>query len=732
MAKGDLHIISTKHLPKENVLLIHYSVNTTGAWIYTLCHCGYRGVCKNDWTIMIPNHQHPLHTDARVSQPLFVLQSGQNGTFAWNYGGIVGVSPQDFASSHSYLVQLTMMDLNVCSGSGPPGGPILNKTGIVSGYIGKGGPDIKGNRESPAKVPPPGGPRPPKAVPFFSGDPTSGPPEYIIPIGTTTHPGGNKFGLGSSNTPRSTPSVSVRLDQFNSAYKPLANILEGGLNYSILKPIDNINRNFGNLTTEAKNLAELKGGPGFQFGRQGGPGAQEFTRNPVDGDEVSKQQSIIQGRDLYSDRAANFDEDVDFPVAENVSLGIDLDPYTELGPNKLAINQESILLSAKSDSDRKFGGGPVERLASTTVDSDVAIGNTYIIVTSDYVVRGEQLGVTSSFIPDQGSEIYVSGVLTIVDTNGIAYDIYSLGVTLSTSELPAHMNKAVRTDILPEGKATVSAVYKDRKGLVAGIATTQITIIQPSTEVDEGVVDTYQGRKVGDISQSLRDLTQVGEDSIDLVVDRQINLIVNKISDSNNSSFVVLPLDAITENRGMSMSVYDLALVTEDFLTRPKNLPLVQTGPVIYSSTTPTLVNGTPTYEDEHILGHVPVPLSVDTTMFRLRKEGKVEDESLFVRLYLHTNHTLRPTTRTSLVRSGTEVTLVYSVPFAAEAIRLVVKGFTLDSLPETNTYYTSTTNVQGEVTFAGVTAKAENYISLLYTPYNLANNQFYSEVLGV
>lgn len=101
-------VTEIKHIEWAKRLIIKFFVPeppfdpSKGGWIYLLPRCGYRGVCDDDWIIMDPNWQHPLHSD-NISAP------GEN-TFVWDYGGVHGLDPKAFDAEHSYVVQIACID----------------------------------------------------------------------------------------------------------------------------------------------------------------------------------------------------------------------------------------------------------------------------------------------------------------------------------------------------------------------------------------------------------------------------------------------------------------------------------------------------------------------------------------------------------------------------------------------------------------------------------------------
>lgn len=97
-----------EHIPWAKRIIIDFYVTVgpsdpaKGGWVYLLSSCGYRGVCDDEWIVMEPNWQHPLHSDT-------IIAPGDN-KFVWDYLGVQGLNPQDFDSEHSYVVQIACVD----------------------------------------------------------------------------------------------------------------------------------------------------------------------------------------------------------------------------------------------------------------------------------------------------------------------------------------------------------------------------------------------------------------------------------------------------------------------------------------------------------------------------------------------------------------------------------------------------------------------------------------------
>lgn len=146
-----VNITSLENLPLEQTLLIRYNILCTGTWYLAELLTAYRNVCDTGWTIMYPNHQHPQHTDL----PITLNTPNYSATFAWNYGGIPGIDPEDFDETHSYLVQIGLFNY-YCLNTGEPSGGATGQnpvTGQQSGVY-TGGGTATGGPGIPIPIPP--------------------------------------------------------------------------------------------------------------------------------------------------------------------------------------------------------------------------------------------------------------------------------------------------------------------------------------------------------------------------------------------------------------------------------------------------------------------------------------------------------------------------------------------------------------------------------------------------
>lgn len=791
MSNKHLTLYKTVHLPKEKTLLIHYGVQETGSWIYSLCHCGYRGVCDDNWTIMIPNHQHPQHTDARPEQRMYVAQGGRKGIFAWNYGGIKGVASEDFDADHSYLVQLTVQkDCSTIPPSGGGGQPTgTKKTGVNTGQTGKGVRTVT-SRTGPTKPPFGGGPPvpapiPPIGPPIIVGGPGTNYNPTIVPGTTTTAAPNHRSPIGVTLPPSESVIVgSIR--EMSNTTAPISNVLypntkintvEGitqrGLNYRMkdLNPVTSeaveqqsrLTNPPGVDPTEApgdainkRGFHQVRGswvfGDGKEFAKGGGPGPENGLGNTViDMASFYSSQKLRMGREHSPNGPNQNNPGVNFPVVSSLPLrpgfANEEPKVLDQEHQDLILNANSASLGADAPIQSRYAADRPAPTTPQTIDSGEN-GETILVVSSLTVQQGSKLNVSTMFIPSTpGVIIPVRGSLIATDSMEQSYTISEMDLTSSSTAQPAGIAADIRTDLFALGRLSLTAIFRDTNQKTVGIATQETSIIQPSAEQSDTEIDTYRDIKRDDLSEGLRNLTQVATTPIDLIIPAkgERTLILNRPnapSDAintllTNMSIVVAPKVIGVVDTGMHAAMYDMH-TTSDY-TRIGD-SAVSTGPgstqaakrygtrFLYTST-PTLVNKKPVFEDEHIIGHVPVSAEASQILLNISKFGAAAYQDNDVQVFIHRDLELWNTTRNTVpVRTGGTVTLSYDTPFSSETVKLLVIGFQPDSVPETIDFHAAETDTNGTATFRNVTATREQYISLLSYPYRVGKDEFYTE----
>lgn len=802
MAPGDLTIHRTTHLPREKSLLIHYGLVETGNWIYSLCHCGYRGVCHNEWTIMIPNHQHPQHTDARAGQRLIVSRGGRQGIFVWNYGGIQGVSSEDFQSDHSYLLQLTVQkDCSSISGGNSGSSPSVSyKSGSASPtFTGKGGPI--GPKRAPPKPPFGGGPPTPNPGCGVPPDEGWGGPGYgsvapVVPrvLGPTSTivppiniPGGGEH-LASPAVPvgiiRDIPTM-VRPISLYSNINGLVQIRTRGLQYRSKDPRlpGGLNNFFGGPEggggfgggsmlgsrgdpgeddTEPDNWQDINllgyhsppeswlFGDGNEHAKEGDPDPhQAVANNVVDLAKYNEADKVTQTREHKPDGSREDNVGLNFPVITALPLrpGGQTDGLVLVGEEPSAISLDAISSSLGSDSlpSRVFAQEGPAPVSSYTVDSGEN-GETILVLGADQVVQGEKLNISSIFLPPvPDAVIPVTAILVATDSIGSSYTLKTTGTIEASFLSPAGITADIRTDKFSLGKLSITAIYRDNNKKTVGIKSETTTVLQAVAESSGDVIDSYTALQRHDISEGLRNLTQVGETAIDLILpqggERSLLLVpLDPSLASNDASLVLSSKYVSTEEIGLIATIFDPATSSEadrigtrlpNIFASPVDTQSVKKpGDIILKATGPVLVQGHPAFTNEHLLGHTPVNTLLDEVVLNIARFGLSDYGSVNLDLYLHKKLKLRATSRTALTRTGADVSVTYNTPFVTETVKLLIVGFRSDDLPDTVTFIDGITNVNGAVTFGTVTAQREHYISLVSYPYRLGKDEFYTELL--
>ena len=280
-----IRINSVENLPVEQTLLIHYTILCTGTWELAQLLTAYRNVCEDSWTVMYPNYQHPRHSDF----PIVVTYAGTPATFAWNYGGIQGISAENFDESHSYLTQLSIFNYNcyftgqepepsgtgtgqdpqlpgmsgeppITGSSGGGGGSPRTPSGPTPPNPGNGTPPLGNSKiqnNSPASDPPRQDPRPSGII--FGSNGVSNLSEIIDPTiyrstNRTINPNLELNSIvGGLNTQSVSPEVIGSIQVPYGAYQQINTVDPG-----VSSPEQNIGRPLGrqqSLTTQSPGIS---------------------------------------------------------------------------------------------------------------------------------------------------------------------------------------------------------------------------------------------------------------------------------------------------------------------------------------------------------------------------------------------------------------------------------------------------------------------------------------------
>lgn len=495
-----ISITSLENLSEESTLLIHYNILCTGTWHLAQLSTAYRNVCDVEWTIMYPNHQHPRHTDF----PITVTNPSFPATFAWNYGGIQGISSENFDQYHSYITQLSIFNYD-CYNTGEPIEPGLTgeieATGEPTGYPGEetggggpgGGPTGPGGPGTPG-VPGPGSPSYPEnpnngdgsnpagidVPPYNPGEPPFGQPS--LPNTPGTGPGGtiidNPNGTGRIIEEGQSPVRDIRglNDRLGEIISRPSEVLPGA--------ITNPNVIFQS-STRSVAIPSIPGTIGTQQ-----PGTIDINTTTIDGGGTVNgglSTSVLESRPVgtnpsnqISIPASNFNDYIDISVgAHEVIIGEPLlvsclmVPPSDLSARMEVYLQDtvsSILIGAtpyvnvspsvpltcgSSTYTNYFNIGPLILLCKVFCNEQVVGVKSLLISNIESINEGatQSAGVTNTEVP---TTITNHGGMSVEPINVYIPNNQSVNLILSSPEVIDEVSAVLKTKYLSEDKYSLT------------------------------------------------------------------------------------------------------------------------------------------------------------------------------------------------------------------------------------------------------------------------------------
>jgi len=414
---------------------------------------------------MYPNHQHPRHSDF----PITVTQAPHPATFAWNYGGIQGISAQNFDEQHSYLVQLSIFNYDCFNtGSQTGGGTGIGNTGggEPTGQ-GTGQPNNPGGGPPVTSIPPPtnppwpghGHPGTPEIVPGHGGR-GSRPPTQ--PLGRIPGP------PGEPNT--WTPGGYVPPGQPGTSGEP-----------SGQQPFWNVNVNIYPEPNEPVEPTVL--------------GTQVEITNPVNTEPNYTLGSIEFERPSENTPGGTTNPNLVFtsvgrspaiPGEPSTNIGLD-QPNGEVNANTVnAPNEGSIpgMLSTKIVGDKFTNNNQTNQVNTSNLEHNALMD---VLVANDTVTRGEPIVISCVFTPPVAMQAMAE--VTIQDGN-LNIPVVSTDVLMATPESPLTCGISTTSSQYSLGEVVVTCTVRDATGQVIGIKSVLVAIIE---EVNDG---TFQSSKV--------------------------------------------------------------------------------------------------------------------------------------------------------------------------------------------------------------------------------------------
>ena len=482
-----IDIIGVEHLPLENTLLISYNITCSGTWNILQNDSAYRNVCDDFWTVMYPNTQHPRHTDFPIS---VASNSSIQGTFAWNYGGIQGIGAENFDPMHSYLVQLGIYNLDCDSTTQTGGGGGGGTTGGGGGTTGTtgGGTSLPGGRP-PRNPPVPGIPDPPTPVVIrVPASPVD--PGVSIPPGGG---GGGSTGVSGRQQYIPTTPVFVENNHIPDLDPTLVTISASPTNpfrtevgYQIPPRV---------ITTTTQPISVENGGSIIFNGNS--------TSFPTNGATLNVQVSNIPTVNTWPSNISNtvFGQSNPNVILPNENNGgnivieyPDLNPaigsiptrvtQDDLSETNIDVSLNTYSMYGNTDGNLSrfnYDAIKVDNQASSVslryldTSSILSASTAAIKVSSDDIIQGEALFVSTLFKTPDGVEVYGHSELWLIDSQNRNILVKSTSDSIfSTSSIACK----ITTYQSPVGPNTLLLLVKDSSGKVIGI-TSKKFIIRP-------------------------------------------------------------------------------------------------------------------------------------------------------------------------------------------------------------------------------------------------------------
>lgn len=699
-------ITNIDHLPNETTILIRYVIGCTGTWDLEQSLTAYRSVCDTDWTLMSPNYQHPQHTDL----PITITSPGYNATFAWNYGGIPGISSEDFNPSRSYLTQIALYNLD-CYYTGNPsntGSTTGSSTGSTTGNGSNtgGGPII-----IPIDPALPGYPRPTDPPIYVRIDPTWPDPDVGVVVGgsepdpnvgVSTDPVDPATGLSTGVTTGNqnqdpyyepTPSVGVliptntdpnigvistntvivspSLVQYNQLYSQT--------NTAVTAPIPNIY-----VQTNTTGVSATRPN-GTQVGTVD---PMTYTQTYVSTNSVNTSQNNtgpIRTKYIFNKAV------IDSPVLSNQD-----------NTNGLERNL--------------FGSTPMERVIGTSLDP-----NSYVDIRTPHlnVFKGSPIPISVVAYPSTPTicklEVYVQDSKTSIRIGSTDYSLIS-------EDNPAKYGTSFKSGLLTIGTALFTAKVIDLNGNTVSVKTISVSNLDKNNNTTSGTHSNRTNISYQDLPSRLSNystskLYQVNT-TLDLLTTKYI-IFTKGLYSSNSLSF-------ITKANNTTDQIF-VKVYSSDGAVYPIDGSgvLIQNSIIRVNTSDRVKLNGTYWFPETHNVGFLNSNVSDSEIIVEIAPSYPIRSTSAI--LYISENYTLRNPS-IAVFNSGNLIS--GTIPYALEDCGLIVYGKTPGFIGNTYNIHKATSNRAGSITFSNVNIlKGEYYAIFTKTNgiYNPHNNIIYS-----
>ena len=755
-----VNINSTENLPEENTLLIHYTISCSGTWDLVQNSTAYRNVCDDRWTVMYANIQHPLHYDF----PITVGDSPIAGAFAWNYGGIQGISAENFDPLHSYLVQIGIYNrdcgltgVTTGSNTGTGGGGGSEETGISTGGGGSGGGGGGDPPDSDFPIPPypggfpngstssvdPGGDSSPPngGLPRRGGEGLSGDEQVIIDGYGPIVYSGLKFptvitGIDLSpelgNSPLSSRQRAYVEDIINpiSQRPPIIPHIEVTQEGGISLVNQNLrgegwNTDIGiekprRISTQVAEISDLI------LSQIESP----FMRTP-NGVQVggsNQTNSVI----AIGTRSSAYSSQPGLSIADKQQ-----NPSLDLGANLAdnIANSPGLLTKLNFGSPSATENSTELRYLNTS--SIIPQAKTLIEIPIDDIPRGEILFVSSSFIPPEFlPETFLTLDLWITTPDNTNLFINTAGPSTVSYTTPISLAASINTYHLVPGAHTIVATVKDSTNHIVGLSSKKF-IVRPTLLVDAALSKNRLQNSTNSIvndrlPHSIVDLGDFVEEAIKIysTASSSHNFIIDRVSSGNNfSAMCVLNTDGSAKYSialyGALNAVPDLDSVSP-IESAGKWRRSEKFGPVtnvLARSDERIKLNGEELLPNSHTVGIANVIVSGDAVILSIGPDTKTNlDLNKVISLYISKNFELREIAPTYQIYSNT-VDIYLATPYINTKLGLVVNGNISGQLSDSsNNISYANTNISGYCVWSGVDISVGEYYSIIEPRYNSYN----------
>lgn len=736
-----IRINGLEHLPLEETLLIHYTVVCSGLWDLSQNLTAYRNVCDDEWTVMYPNFQHPRHTDF----PLLVPPGGLQGTFAWNYGGILGIDPVDFDDNHSYLTQLTIYEYD-CYYTGVTGQPsTTGQTGSMPTGVDPSGlnpvPSLPRPPHSPP-LPPPHTPvpgRPPVRFPP-NPDPTSPNPLPVPgprPISIRNPVPGDPDPVPSGEPEPPIVREEPRSGEGNDPTRQWTPISNVGV-YNLRGETQTPNTSAGSNPILATHLGVNLRGQEIYTEPTTAPVTSvinvSLNTNQNTYNTVTRpgQTSLASERYYESELRSSF-----IPTVPSTSIRTP----QEGGSNSFdigAVEGNTAGLPGHLGNIRSLQrpGGVQNLVSLRQIDtSHILVGSFVALqVNNDEIAAGMPLVVTASYFPPEGNQASVQGTVYLLASSEDVYELVSGTNSTCSSTNMFQLGITASTYGISPGRATIVLVVREtNSGYVIGTASKTMFFRGPKLIGQTSRIDStpYQTTSQGMLKGTREVSSSVFKSYKDI-----------SVSHNGTKTFIVDRVEGTTGNLSciyigsnkrpdFNIDIYTTTLYTYNYRAEigiesdtTSTIPLVSGATVIETEARIT-INNNEVSTNFPIVGMTDIPVG-DTINLQLGPLPSANNSYSVGRLYLSEGFSFREWEATA-TSSGA---YLYS-PYADEDIRLIINGFISGRIPSTYTAQDGHTNYSGVAFYSGIRPTTEQYYSAMvkgdgtYNPYKFTEATF-------